>query len=160
MKTQNTTKDRKPDGSMDDREWFNVCWNYFVLMSNQRIQMVNFFISIEIVLIGAFFTLLNLESRMSWAEYAVSAAIMLISLTFFGLDRRTRAMIHRCESVMEAMENIYMENNGVECPIHAVNTSVFSGLARVSYSKWFLFQFSAIGGFGVVCFILLLAKLI
>lgn len=150
------------DGSMNDKEWFQVYWNYFSLMSSQRIQMMNFYITIEVVLVGGFFTLLNLEKRISWAEYITAIAITLISLTFWGLDYRSKQMIHQCEDLMEKMEKCYPQYTGMHL-IRFINGKVniqgketnTSNQLKITYSKWFLLQFILIGFFGLFCLVLL-----
>ena len=82
------------DDSITNKDWLDLSWNYFSLLSGQRMGMVDFYIVIEAALIGALFVLLTLEERMMWAECTVAVAITFISVTFFILDCRTKAMIH------------------------------------------------------------------
>lgn len=144
--------------TMTDKEWYQIYWNYFLLMSTQRMQMVHFYITIEVVLIGGFFALLQLEQRQPWVEYAATIAIAFISITFFGLDRRSKIMIHYCEDLMKKMEENYPNYKGMH-PIHYINDAA-NGEFQMTYSKWFLVQYVVIGGFGVVCCFLLMLKIL
>ena len=145
-----------PDGSMNDKEWYNTCWNYFVLMSNQRMQMINFYISIEIVLIGALFALMNFTVNIRWAEYVVATAIPFFSLMFYGLDFRTKKMIHICEEMMQSVEETYQGSKKQTClPIHNMNKKSDQTIC-LSYSKLFFIQFIVIGLFGVSCIVMLI----
>lgn len=142
-------------------DWSQMCWDYFELLSNQRMQMIGFYITIEIVLIGALFTLLNLDNRMPWAEYTVAIAISLISIIFGGLDYRTRAMIHWCEDILICMESEYCKLVNAQVnllPMHYIGNKSRGYL--FTYSKIFLFQFIIIGCFGIICLIALIYKLI
>lgn len=152
------------DGTMDNKEWYKVYWDYFSLMSSQRIQMVNFYITIEVALFGGFFFLLKLDYRMRWAEYAVAIAIVFISITFYGLDRRSKTMIHLCEDLMKSMEELYMDTLPEYrikklLPITYINGAADT-LFIMTYSKWFALQFIVIGSFGLLCiFSLFLGKI-
>ena len=41
-----------PDNTIDDKALLEYYWNYFELHSNQRMQMINFYITVEVVMIG------------------------------------------------------------------------------------------------------------
>ena len=137
------------DNTMSDKEWFMVYWNYFALMSKQRIEMLNFYISIEIVLFGGMFALLQLKARMHWAEYLVAFAIFFMSVIFGGIDYRTKIMIHKCEELMTHMEDKYKPFRFGADPIHYINKKT-DGIINISYSKWFILQFIIIGLTGFV----------
>ena len=156
MKT-NDKNGIKSDGSLNDKEWYAFYWSYFELMSNQRMQIINFYISIEIVLVGAFFTLLNLKTRLEWMEYVVTATITFMSITFYGLDYRTKTLIHRCEQMMRELEEYYPHKTAF-LPMHYINNE--NKAQYLSYAKLFLIQYTVIGIFGVVCFFLLVFDII
>lgn len=163
---------KKIDNTMTDKEWFNIYWNYFELMSNQRISMLNFYISIEIVLFGGLFTLLLLNSRMRWAEYLVSIAIVFMSIVFYGIDYRTKMMIHKCEKLMTNLEDKYKPFQFGADPIHYINSVEENGertpwhkdmvlsILNMSYSKWFNLIFLIIGFIGFALTIMLLLNMI
>lgn len=155
------------DDSITNKDWLDLSWNYFSLLSGQRMGMVDFYIVIEAALIGALFVLLTLEERMMWAECTVAVAITFISVTFFILDCRTKAMIHCCENIIMAFEKLYYpegkedkkkdENKEkIVLPFHYIDYKTDKMRVRMTYSKIFLVQYSVIGLFGVVCLILVL----
>ena len=82
---------------MNDKDMLDYYWEYFKMHSSQRMQMISFFISIEIVLIGGLFYLLSLTQSMKWAEVCTCIAIILIDGVFWGLESRTRELIHFSE---------------------------------------------------------------
>lgn len=149
---------RKIDNSMTDKEWFHVYWSYFDLMSRQRINMLNFYVTIEVVLFGGIFALFQLQNRMKWAEYLVAIAIVFMSVFFYGIDYRTKTMIHRCEELMTHMEDKYKSFQFGADPIHYINNS--SRGLQMTYSKWFIIQFVAIGGIGIYIFIMIYSGVI
>ena len=53
---------------MDDKDWLDFYWKYFELHSSQRMQMINFYITVTIVLYGGLFALMQLTPRIPTAE--------------------------------------------------------------------------------------------
>ena len=140
----------KIDKTITDKEWYQMYWNYFELMSQQRLKMLNYYISIEIVLFGGMFTLLQLKTRMLWAEYIVSFAISFMSLMFAGIDFRNKTVIHKCEELLSWMESWYNNDRVVPGLIDYVNKWDEDSIFRMTYSKWFFIQFLLIGITGIV----------
>lgn len=125
------------DSQLNDSNWLDLYWNYFELLSNQRMQMMNFYITIEVVLIGAWFAIINTGNCETWIKYACLFGIMLIAILFFALDRRTRYMIHCCEESIKKMEQLYFEgNNRSKFLFHSID----SKKSFFTYSKIFGFM--------------------
>ena len=77
MKEKEGERGNNPDQTqgktnISESQWYTACWNYFSLLSDQRMKMLQYFISLEVFLAGAFITLISLESRILWAEIVVS----------------------------------------------------------------------------------------
>lgn len=72
---------------MNDKELLDYYWKYFEMYSKQRMQIINFFISIEIVLIGGFFYLISLKQRMTWADVITCIAIIVMDGVFWDLNQ-------------------------------------------------------------------------
>lgn len=89
---------------LDKKTLLDFYWKYFDLHSRQRMQMVNFYITISIVLYGGLFALLQLETRLAFAEYFVAGFMIVISFCFHKLDRRNSELIHCCEERIKALE--------------------------------------------------------
>lgn len=90
---------------MDDKDWLNFYWKYFELHSSQRMQMINFYITVAIVLYGGLFALMQLTPRIPTAEYFVAFFIVLVTVCFRMLDHRTSELIHCCEERLKVLEN-------------------------------------------------------
>ena len=150
----------KKDDSIKDKDWYQFCWNYFVLMSNQRMQLLHFYLSIELVLFGGVFALLTLKDRIIWAEYAVSILITLITILFKGLDLRSKTMIHKCEHIMEEIEIAYQSKLVAPGLIQHVNEWDNEAVFKMTYSKWLDSQFFVIGITGIVLLLLLYYKVV
>ena len=120
---------------MTETEWYTASWNYFSLLSGQRMQMLEFFISLEVFLSGAFITLISLETRLRWAEITVSVLIVLMASVFRCFDQRTKTMIHECENSMKAIEDDDMNKTAYK-PITAVN---IKASFKVTYTKLICF---------------------
>ena len=148
------------DESMTNKDWLDLSWNYFSLLSGQRMGMIDFYIVIEVALVGALFALMALENRMLWAECTVAAAITFFSITFFVLDCRTKAMIHSCEEVIKDIEAMHYpkkdKNDNIRLPFHLVDSKTDKMHVRMTYSRVFLILFFAMGILGMVCLLLLI----
>lgn len=145
------------DNSISNKDWLDLSWNYFSLLSGQRMGMVDFYIAIEVALIGALFVLLTLDTRIMWAECTVATAITFISVTFFILDCRTKAMIHCCEEIIRDIEEkYYPREKKVKLPFSYVEYKTDKMRVRMTYSRVFLIQYFVIGAFGIVCLLLIL----
>lgn len=105
---------------MTEAEWYTASWNYFSLLSGQRMQMLQYCITLEVFLAGAFVTLIGLNVKMPWAEATVCWLIVLVSVVFWCFDQRTRNMIHVCEELMSSIDN-GVDGGGKLHPIKAVN---------------------------------------
>lgn len=145
--------------SIGEKEWLDLSWRHFELLSSQRMQMINFYITIEVVLVGALFTLLNLSNRLRWAECIVAIAITLISVFFFAVDWRTRSMIHWSEESIKYFEGL---NDVDKFPqaylLHYIEKN--SSDVIFTYSKLLWIQFGLIGALGIVFFVLLILQVI
>lgn len=142
-------KTKESQSIMNEAQWYLASWNYFSLLSGQRMQMLQFYISLEVFLCGAFVTLISLETRLVWAEAISSFLILLISIVFSGLDYRTKTMLHECENAMIAIERVDKCSSCVK-PITSVNSCK---KAKLTYSKWIVFMqgiFATIGFGGVI----------
>lgn len=132
----------KSDSSIDQSKLLDLYWNHFELHSNQRMQMINFYITIEVVLIGGFFTLRLQNTDIIWAEYLVALAIPFVSLIFFLLDYRTRALIKVCEACIKKLEDMLKEDFNEELMLyHQAEKKASKKWFRNTYSRVFWLQF-------------------
>ena len=141
-----------PDNTIDDKALLEYYWNYFELHSNQRMQMINFYITVEVVMIGGLFTLINFDERIRFAELFLSLAISFVSLIFWGLDIRTKSLIHRCEDCIEVLEMRYKDVFAPEFLLMNQSADKTKKNHAVTYSIWFNLQFLVIGIFGLIMF--------
>ena len=72
---------------MNDEDLLNYYWKYFELHSKQRIQMINFYITVTVVLYGGLFALIQLDSRLPIAEFFIPFSLCLFPFAFLGLTR-------------------------------------------------------------------------
>lgn len=75
--TKEKVNDLEKQRIITDKEWLELSWNYFSLLSGQRMRMIDFYIVVEVALIGALFTMMGSDTRILWAECTVCAAITL-----------------------------------------------------------------------------------
>lgn len=145
------------ENSIDKEKLLDFYWKYFELHSNQRMQMINFYITVEIVLFGALFTLVSKKTRIPFAEWTASGGITFILIVFWGLDYRTKSLIHWCEDCMRKLEQRYIQKFGEDLlVISQSERKTEDGIRRCfTYSKWLGAQFVIVGIMGIVCLILL-----
>lgn len=143
------------DNSIDKKTALEFYWKYFELHSSQRMQMINFYITVEVVIFGALFTLITRKTRIPLAEYITSSAITFISIIFWGIDYRTKSLIHCCEDCIKKLEEEYLGKFGEELLIirqSEIKTNRMK-LRCFTYSNLLGFQFAVIGIIGIICLI-------
>lgn len=161
MNTKEKMTNPSNEDSITDKDWLELSWNYFSLLSGQRMGMIDFYIVVEVALIGALFTMMGSDTRILWAECTVCAAIALISLAFYLLDYRNKNMIHCCEKIMLNIEEKYAPGkDDIKLPFHYIERKTEKAKIRITYSVVFRYLFLLIGGFGLVCFVLLICGVI
>lgn len=147
------------DNSIDRKTALEFYWKYFELHSNQRMQMINFYITVEVVIFGALFTLITRKTRMPLAEYITASAITFMSIIFWGIDYRTKSLIHWCEDCIKKLEEEYIGKFGEELLIIRQTEIQTNGKYRswFTYSKLLGLQFLVIGIIGIICLMLLIS---
>lgn len=119
---------------LTEEQWYSASWNYFSLLSGQRMQMLQYFISLEVFLCGSFITLVSLVTRLLWAEITASSLITLMAVIFRGLDHRTKTMLHECEKAMCKIE----ESDSSDAAINPITRVNSCRKAKLTYTKWII----------------------
>ncbi|MBQ6160574.1 MAG: hypothetical protein IJK24_06495 [Oscillospiraceae bacterium] len=130
----NNTNDNEKRALMTEAQWYSGSWNYFSLLSGQRMQMLQYFISLEVFLCGSFITLVSLDTRLLWAEITASSLITLMAVIFRGLDHRTKTMLHECEKAMCKIE----ESDSSDAAINPITSVNSCRKAKLTYTKWII----------------------
>ncbi len=89
------------------KDYLDFLWNYFELHSNQRMQLMNFYIIIESLFVTGLIALVSSDHPNEAAEIGICVAMIFFSAVFFLLDRRTKNMIKMCENSIKEMERMY-----------------------------------------------------
>lgn len=153
------TKTNENPQPLSDKEMLDYYVKIYEMLSDQRMQTVNFYITIVIGLFGGLFVLLKLSHPIQWAECAVSAMITLISITFYGLDMRTRMLLRNCRRCIKVIESRF--RYGAEAQLMTLSENIVHGLKiKWSYSNCLSFQFLIIGISGLILLILSIFNLI
>ncbi len=90
----------------DQRE---QAWQYFVLHANQRMSIFNFYISISLALIAGLGVLISIKA-VPVLFIILGFLLIILSLVFWGLDRRTKEFIDIAENRILKLEK---ENNSI-----------------------------------------------
>lgn len=143
MDTQNS--------ALNYKDWLDLYWKYFQLHSEQRIKMVQFYLSLIVVLFGALFTLHSMETRIITAEIGISIGIGIISLVFAVLDHRTSILIKDAENAIKAIEASTFQNRE-DLPLKLFTYSEENDRGRIyfSYSRCIRFPEFAISILGFI----------
>lgn len=97
---------------MKKKDFADVVWKYFELHSNQRIQMMNFYLVVISLFFTGLITLMNTEKDMKVFESGICIAIIFVTWIFYNLDKRTKYMIKRCENAIKKLEMEYTQTLG------------------------------------------------
>lgn len=129
------------DDHVELNDLLTIYWNYYEFHADQRLRILNYFITIEIVLFGAFFTTLQIfaqNQEIYWPCYMVAGAISIIALISFLLDVRTTNLIHFCRIALRTFEQKYTSSLPREMQLFSYIKSSkvcisFSFLVRICY---------------------------
>lgn len=102
---------------MQERDFARVLWDYFSTHAKQRMQMFNFYIILETVFLTAFCTLCELGNKMCIYRIIVSIAIIVFSVAFYLIDKRSKMMIKESEKAIKLLEGRYKEEYGKDIMI-------------------------------------------
>lgn len=143
------------NSNLNEKDFLETAWNYFSLHSNQRIQLLNFYIVIESLFVTGMFAIVQMENSNLLINICVCLAVILFSFVFWSLDVRTKKLIKHSENAFKFIEEKYkgtIEEKLLLFTTEFKNTSEKSFL-NFTYSKMFnvtyLF-FTAIGIGGLI----------
>ena len=135
-----------------------LLWNYFALHSNQRIQLLNFYILIESFLITALITLF-VQSGTSYLIFnlLICVSVIFFSFIFYAIDYRTKTLIKLSEDAIRLYEITYVPHDTFRIfkneytSTNEIRKSKMLNL--LSYSKLFFLvyiYFTVIGLIGII----------
>lgn len=155
------------DTKMQERDFARVLWDYFSIHAKQRMQMFNFYIILETLFITAFCTLCEFGDKMCIYRIIVSLAIIVFSVAFYLIDKRSKMMIKESEKALRTLEGRYEEKYGRDIMIFTKEEESTTRQREnccfaskfLSYSKMlkFIYVFFIIIGF--VCLFIELAQI-
>ena len=148
---------------MNERDFYNTLWNYFIQHANQRIQLINFYIILETFLFAGLFALVKDATTDQCITYKlvcilISISSIFFSFVFYNLDTRTKQMIHTCEKSLRIIENKYETLLSSDLMIFNKEAR-FTPLLRkwnwfpLSYSKSFKALFLFFSMIGFICLV-------
>ena len=121
--------------------------------------MIDFYISIQIVLIGAFFAMTMSEKTIEWARYLDAASIFIVTVVFYGLDKRTRHLIRQVGSSLENLEKDCLTSHGVpELALISKLSKKPSDPLNLPYKAWIYCLYLLVGIMGIVFIVLIAFK--
>lgn len=150
--------------NMNEKDFYDNLWNYFVLHSNQRIQLINFYIILETFLFAGLFTLITSENDTTIFCILVSLASLFFSFLFLNLDVRTKQMIKICEDSIKKLESKHKQQYGEDVMIFSkeeiitFNRKIHHFYFPLSYTNSFFLLFIFFSIIGTVCTLFFIFK--
>lgn len=123
---------------MKKKDFADILWKYFELHSNQRIQMMNFYLVAISLFFTGLITLMSSEKDMEVYEIGICIAIIFVTWIFYNLDKRTKLMIKRCEDSIKSLEAEKMKKFGSKIMIFTIDEEKKEIERELSYSDLFL----------------------
>jgi len=94
---------------LEEKDFYSVLWEYFSLHASQRIQVFNFYVTLETCLVASFFIVAQLSGNQTIYKVAISGSMVMFSFVFALLDSRTKTMIKAVEESLRQVEGKYMK---------------------------------------------------
>lgn len=144
---------------MEEKSFYSLTWNYFQQHANQRIELINFYIILEVFLFTGMYTVAISEDADANIQRVVCIIIGIASICFsfifYNLDCRTKRMIKNSERILKAFEAKYSAQFGDELMVFSseeqqTNTQRRFTIFPLSYANCFRFLFLFFSGIGVI----------
>ena len=120
---------------MEEKDFNNSLWKYFEIHSNQRMQMMHFYILLESLFITGLVALFSAKKDMKFVETGICVTMIFFSFVFWGFDRRTREMIHNCEDAIKSIESKYSNQSNYKMMIFTEEEVLTRMRKTWSYTK-------------------------
>lgn len=78
----------------------NQAWKYFEMHAGQRMSIFNFYITISTAILAAIGVFLSIDKIAPLLIAAFGLLLILFSIVFWGLDMRTKNLIHIAEEII------------------------------------------------------------
>lgn len=115
--------------SIEPNDLLELYWNYYQLHAEQRFKILEFFISVEIVLFGTFTATIYEHPHIALVSGILASGVSLIC---YWLDKRTVELIHHCRIAIRTLEEKYMTSYPEESKLF---TNVKNKEKVLNYSK-------------------------
>ena len=144
---------------MEEKNFYSLAWNYFQQHANQRIELINFYIVLEVFLFTGMYTVAISEN----ADVDIKRVVCIIigiasicfSFIFYNLDCRTKGMIKNSERILKAFEAKYSAQFGETLMVFSseeqqTDTQRRFTMFPLSYANCFRFLFLFFSGIGAI----------
>ncbi|CCD86446.1 hypothetical protein [Bradyrhizobium sp. ORS 285] len=112
---------------------FELSWRYFDFHARQRTQLFHFFIILAPFMFGGCFYLFRERETVGYMPGQIaSCAGAILSIIFFGLDRRNRRLIHFSERVIRLIEGQFLFT---EARALKENGTTFKGVLTTEHAE-------------------------
>lgn len=87
---------------MEDKR--EQAWKYFELHAGQRMSIFNFYITLSTAIVAALGVFIGISAISPWLIGTLGSLMVVFSLVFWGLDKRTKDLIHLAEDKILDLE--------------------------------------------------------
>lgn len=133
---------------IEPNELLNAYMSYYQLHAEQRMKILEFFITIESMLFGA---AISTAERIPSVGIFAYIAVMIVSLICYLLDKRTTNLMHVSRVALRKLETSYMSVYPVK--MHLFN-QVKSREDKINYSRIIRLMYALVALIALVLFLM------
>ena len=93
--------------NINDKDVFQMLWNYFVIHGNQRLIHINYYIALSSALIVLQLTIIGNAKYSGYISYLLGILESILSFIFYKIDERTKFLVKHAEDSIKIIENYY-----------------------------------------------------
>lgn len=134
--------------TIEANDLMELYWNFYGFHAEQRMKILEFFISLETALFGA--TFVAMEKMPSFTPFA-NVAIVIVSIVCYLLEKRTTDLMHTCRVAIRKLEEDELGTYDEKMKLfnQVKNTEKTNNYSKVIRSMYFI-----VAIIGVVMFIM------
>lgn len=140
---------------MNNDKLFEHAWKYFEIHSQQRVNVINFFLAISGIVGAGIGLSLQQGGGFNYSAGMLSLFLSFLSFIFWKLDERVSEMIKNSEEALACLEKQFEKSEAKLFTNDRINTSSRKGLLSTwTYGRCFRCAFYVVGyaGFLIAIF--------
>lgn len=136
---------------MDNDKLFEHAWKYFEIHSQQRVNVINFFLAISGVVGAGIGLSLQQGGGFKYSAGMLSLFLFFLSFIFWKLDERVSLMIKNSEVALSLLEENFYHSEVKLFTNDKMTTSISNGsISAWTYGRCFRCAFCVVGYAGLL----------